>query len=111
MRAAAGPTAIAPPFLELGAESFLAVLAELLILPIEVLQVPVAKRVVMLVMVLATAFPGIMPFLLAQLVNGSLVTTVLRLRAAHRELKAQPADVVPITRPITVPVRLTGAAA
>ena len=40
-------------------------------------------------MVLATAFPVIMPVILTQLVNGSLLTTVLRLRAAHRELAAQ----------------------
>lgn len=53
--------------------------------------------------VLATAFPGLMPILLAQLVNGSLITTALRLRNAHRELKAQAAlddaVTVPMTRP------------
>jgi CDP-diacylglycerol--glycerol-3-phosphate 3-phosphatidyltransferase len=42
-----------------------------------------------LFMVLATAFPVIMPVLLMQLVNGSLITTVLRLRAARRELAAK----------------------
>lgn len=76
---------------------------------------PLGKTERCLFVVLATAFPGIMPFLLVQLVNGSLITTVLRLRAAHRELTAQPAepvaDVVSITRPTTVPLQLTGAVA
>jgi CDP-diacylglycerol--glycerol-3-phosphate 3-phosphatidyltransferase len=72
---------------------------------------PLGKTERCLFVVLATAFPGIMPFLLTQVVSGSMITTVLRLRAAHRELRAQPADVVPITRPITVPLRLTGAVA
>ena len=54
--------------------------------------------------VLATAFPGLMPILLAQLVNGSLITTALRLRSAHRELKARAlADEEPITVPMTRP--------
>ena len=35
---------------------------------------------------LATAFPVIMPVILTQLVNGSILTTVLRLRATRREL-------------------------
>lgn len=53
--------------------------------------------------VLATAFPGLMPILLAQLVNGSLITTALRLRSAHRELKqaADDAVTVPMRRPVT----------
>ena len=77
---------------------------------------PLGKTERCLFVVLAAAFPVIMPILLAQLVNGSLLTTVLRLRAAHRELKAQRthepiADVVPITAPITVPLSMTGAAA
>lgn len=77
---------------------------------------PLGKTERCLFVVLATAFPVIMPFLLGQLVNGSLITTVLRLRAARRELTAQRAsepiaDVVPITKPITVPLRLTGAVA
>jgi len=50
---------------------------------------PLGKTERCLFLVLATAFPVIMPILLTQLVNGSLLTTVLRLRAAHRELKAQ----------------------
>lgn len=50
---------------------------------------PLGKTERCLFVVVATAFPGLMPFLMAQLVNGSLITTVLRLRAAHRELKAQ----------------------
>jgi CDP-diacylglycerol--glycerol-3-phosphate 3-phosphatidyltransferase len=40
-------------------------------------------------MVLATAFPLLMPVILVQLVNGSLLTSALRLRAAHREMVAQ----------------------
>jgi hypothetical protein len=39
-----------------------------------------------LFVLLATAFPVIMPIVLTQLVNGSILTTVLRLRAARREL-------------------------
>jgi CDP-diacylglycerol--glycerol-3-phosphate 3-phosphatidyltransferase len=39
--------------------------------------------------VLATAVPILMPVILMQLVNGSLLTTALRLRAAHREMVAQ----------------------
>jgi hypothetical protein len=35
-------------------------------------------------MALATAFPVVLPVILAQLVNGSLLSTVLRLRAARR---------------------------
>jgi CDP-diacylglycerol--glycerol-3-phosphate 3-phosphatidyltransferase len=68
--------------------------------------------------VLATAFPVIMPVLLAQLVNGSLITTALRLRAAHRELTAQrryepepAAEILPITRPLTVPLAVLTSAA
>jgi CDP-diacylglycerol---glycerol-3-phosphate 3-phosphatidyltransferase len=53
---------------------------------------PLGKTERCLFLVLASAFPVIMPILLAQLVNGSLLTTVLRLRAAHRELKAQRAQ-------------------
>ncbi|WNG91915.1 CDP-alcohol phosphatidyltransferase family protein [Mycobacterium sp. ITM-2016-00318] len=53
---------------------------------------PLGKTERCLFLVLATAFPVIMPILLMQLVNGSLLTTVLRLRAAHRELKAQRAQ-------------------
>lgn len=53
--------------------------------------------------VLATALPGLLPILLAQLVNGSLITTALRLRSAHRELKqaADDAVTVPMRRPVT----------
>jgi CDP-diacylglycerol--glycerol-3-phosphate 3-phosphatidyltransferase len=54
---------------------------------------PLGKTERCLFLVLATAFPVIMPILLMQLVNGSLLTTVLRLRAAHRELKAQRAQI------------------
>ena len=44
---------------------------------------PLGKTERCLFMVLATAFPVIMPVVLMQLVNGSLITTVLRLRAAQ----------------------------
>ncbi|WP_231994630.1 CDP-alcohol phosphatidyltransferase family protein [Mycobacterium sp. ACS4054] len=57
---------------------------------------PLGKTERCLFLVLATAFPIAMPILLAQLVNGSLLTTVLRLRAAHRELKARPAHETPV---------------
>src|SRR6201991_3810255 len=53
---------------------------------------PLGKTERCLFVVLATAFPVIMPVLLAQLVNGSLLTTALRLRAAHREVAAQHAN-------------------
>jgi CDP-diacylglycerol--glycerol-3-phosphate 3-phosphatidyltransferase len=53
---------------------------------------PLGKTERCLFLVLATAFPVIMPILLMQLVNGSLLTTVLRLRAAHRELKVHRAQ-------------------
>ena len=77
---------------------------------------PLGKTERCLFMVLAAAFPVIMPVILMQLVNGSLLTTFLRLRAARRELQAQKdardeqqpmADVVPITTPLPV----TGVAA
>ena len=68
---------------------------------------PLGKTERCLFVLLATTFPAILPLLLAQLVNGSLLTSALRLRAAHRELKAgreqEPlADVVPITAPEAV---------
>ena len=72
---------------------------------------PLGKTERCLFMVLAAAFPVIMPVILMQLVNGSLLTTFLRLRAARRELRAQKdardeqqpmADVVPITTPLPV---------
>jgi CDP-diacylglycerol---glycerol-3-phosphate 3-phosphatidyltransferase len=47
---------------------------------------PLGKTERCLFVVLATAFPVVMPILLAQLVNGSILTAVLRLRAANREL-------------------------
>ena len=43
----------------------------------------------MLFVVLAAAFPIVMPFLAVSLVIGSLITAALRLRAAHHELTAQ----------------------
>ena len=77
---------------------------------------PLGKTERCLFVVIATAFPVLLPVILMQLMNGSLLTTVLRLRAARRELKAQKeardeaqpiADVVPITAPLPV----TGVAA
>jgi CDP-diacylglycerol---glycerol-3-phosphate 3-phosphatidyltransferase len=50
---------------------------------------PLGKTERCLAVVVATAFPVIMPVILMQIVNGSVLTAVLRLRAAHRELVAQ----------------------
>jgi CDP-diacylglycerol--glycerol-3-phosphate 3-phosphatidyltransferase len=50
---------------------------------------PLGKTERCLFVVLATAIPAIMPVLLVQIVNGSLLTTALRLRGAHREVTAQ----------------------
>ena len=50
---------------------------------------PLGKTERCVIVVLATAFPVILPVVSMQLVNGSLLTTALRLRAAHRELAAQ----------------------
>jgi CDP-diacylglycerol--glycerol-3-phosphate 3-phosphatidyltransferase len=50
---------------------------------------PLGKTERCLFVLLATAFPVILPVVSTQLVNGSLITTVLRLRAAHRELVAR----------------------
>ena len=50
---------------------------------------PLGKTERCLIVVLATAFPVILPVVSMQMVNGSLLTTALRLRAAHRELAAQ----------------------
>ncbi|WP_241523612.1 CDP-alcohol phosphatidyltransferase family protein [Mycobacterium sp. IEC1808] len=53
---------------------------------------PLGKTERCLFVFLATAFPVILPVVATQLVNGSLITTVLRLRAAHRELAAKRQD-------------------
>ena len=53
---------------------------------------PLGKTERCLFVFLATAFPVILPVVCTQLVNGSLITTVLRLRAAHRELAAKRQD-------------------
>jgi len=53
---------------------------------------PLGKTERCLFVLLATAFPVILPVVSTQLVNGSLITTVLRLRAAHRELVARRQD-------------------
>lgn len=47
---------------------------------------PLGKTERCLFVLVATAFPVILPVVCTQLVNGSLITTVLRLRAARREL-------------------------
>jgi CDP-diacylglycerol---glycerol-3-phosphate 3-phosphatidyltransferase len=70
---------------------------------------PLGKTERCLFVVLATAIPFIMPVLLMQMVNGSILTTVLRLRAARRELaeKREQEIVDPIdlpTRPILTAV-------
>ena len=70
---------------------------------------PLGKTERCVFVVLATAIPFIMPVLLMQLVNGSILTTVLRLRAARRELaqKQEQELVDPIdlpTRPILTAV-------
>lgn len=67
---------------------------------------PLGKTERCLFIVIATAVPFVMPVVLTQLVNGSIVTTVLRLRAARRELAAKQEqavlDVVDLadTRPV-----------
>jgi CDP-diacylglycerol--glycerol-3-phosphate 3-phosphatidyltransferase len=50
---------------------------------------PLGKTERCLFVALMTAFPILMPILLTQIVNGSLITTVLRLRGARRELAAR----------------------
>jgi len=64
---------------------------------------PLGKTERCLFVVLATAFPAVMPFLMGLLAIGSLITTVLRLRVTHRELMTQLsdepiADLVPFER-------------
>lgn len=58
---------------------------------------PLGKTERCLFVLVATAFPVVLPVVCTQLVNGSLITTVLRLRAARRELagKPQPTGEVP----------------
>lgn len=51
---------------------------------------PLGKTERCLIVVLATAFPVILPVVSMQTINGSLITTVLRLRAARRELVGEP---------------------
>jgi CDP-diacylglycerol--glycerol-3-phosphate 3-phosphatidyltransferase len=70
---------------------------------------PLGKTERCLFIVLATAIPFIMPVLLMQIVNGSILTTVLRLRAARRELaekrEQEVLDVIDLpTRPILTAV-------
>ncbi len=49
---------------------------------------PLGKTERCLFIVVASAFPVVLPVVSMQMINGSLLTTVLRLRAAHRELAA-----------------------
>ncbi|MET0454150.1 MAG: CDP-alcohol phosphatidyltransferase family protein [Mycobacterium sp.] len=74
---------------------------------------PLGKTERCVFVVLATAVPALMPVLLVQLVNGSLITAALRLRAAHREVKALPKPLADSARvvPITGPIRVGGVAA
>jgi CDP-diacylglycerol---glycerol-3-phosphate 3-phosphatidyltransferase len=77
---------------------------------------PLGKTERCLFVALMTAFPILMPILLTQIVNGSLITTVLRLRAARRELAARQEQerqeqVVPVEQPATGRLALVGAAA
>jgi CDP-diacylglycerol---glycerol-3-phosphate 3-phosphatidyltransferase len=72
---------------------------------------PLGKTERCLFVLLATAFPVLMPFVLMQIVNGSILTAVLRLRAARRELaekqqeKRVVADELPAdTRPVLTAV-------
>jgi CDP-diacylglycerol---glycerol-3-phosphate 3-phosphatidyltransferase len=66
---------------------------------------PLGKTERCLFVVLATAFPVIMPVLLMQLVNGSLITTFLRLRAARRELAGQREEIqITYARPVLAAV-------
>jgi len=70
---------------------------------------PLGKTERCLFIVVATAIPFIMPVLLMQMVNGSILTTVLRLRAARRELaqkrEQEQADLIDLpTRPILTAV-------
>jgi CDP-diacylglycerol--glycerol-3-phosphate 3-phosphatidyltransferase len=72
---------------------------------------PLGKTERCLFIALGTAFPVILPIVLTQLVNGSLITTVLRLRAAKREMAAKrqqeeqqladDAEFAAITKPLT----------
>jgi CDP-diacylglycerol--glycerol-3-phosphate 3-phosphatidyltransferase len=57
---------------------------------------PLGKTERCLFVALATAFPVILPIVLTQLVNGSIITTVLRLRAARRELAAKRQEQEPL---------------
>jgi CDP-diacylglycerol---glycerol-3-phosphate 3-phosphatidyltransferase len=66
---------------------------------------PLGKTERCLFVLLATTFPVILPVVCTQLMNGSLITTVLRLRAAHRELVAkqqqeQPAPTTTAAQPL-----------
>ena len=68
---------------------------------------PLGKTERCLFIFLATAFPIILPVVTTQLINGSLITTALRLRAAHRELAAkrpQPVEAIEQTEVTTRPM-------
>lgn len=72
---------------------------------------PLGKTERCLLVLLATTFPVIMPIVLTQLVNGSILTTVMRFRAARRELAEKRAQ--ELVDPIDLPTRpiLTAVAA
>lgn len=72
---------------------------------------PLGKTERCLLVLLATTFPVIMPIVLTQLVNGSILTTVMRFRAARRELAEKRAQ--ELADPIDLPTRpiLTAVAA
>jgi CDP-diacylglycerol--glycerol-3-phosphate 3-phosphatidyltransferase len=73
---------------------------------------PLGKTERCLFIALGTAFPVILPVVLTQLVNGSLITTFLRLRAARRELAAkQQEQQVDAGEHLAEVVMLTGVAA
>ena len=72
---------------------------------------PLGKTERCLFVLKATAFPVIMLVLSAQLVNGSLITTVPRLRAARRELAAQREHVDAVEQRAEARLTLVGAAA
>jgi CDP-diacylglycerol---glycerol-3-phosphate 3-phosphatidyltransferase len=61
---------------------------------------PLGKTERCLFIALGTAFPVILPIVLTQLVNGSIITTALRLRAARRELAVRTPE--PADSPVTI---------
>ncbi len=76
---------------------------------------PLGKTERCLFVVLATAVPVLLPMFCMQLLNGSLLTAVLRLRSARRELTAQrpvkPARTRTLVQPADIGPALTAVAA